>query len=120
MAAIAIRSSRHLKRINRQTVNTDVRPMIRRPRFCRLRRSRLSFHITPGRLRPSLFPRLKLRSISPETWLIAAGISGRRRDDHYSQSSAFNPGFNSRLQGGTDFSLSFLIHVTYRLMIFER
>ena len=63
------------------------------------RRSRASFHITPGRLRPSLFLRLTIRSISLETWLIAAGISDRRRDDRCSRSSAFNPRFNSRLQG---------------------
>ncbi len=105
MAAIAIRSSRHLKKsgrhltgINRQILNTDVRHMIRRPRFCRLRRSRPSFHIMLGRLRrPSLFLRLTLPSISPETGPIAPAVSDRRLDDRYSQSSAFNPAFNSRL-----------------------
>src|SRR5262249_60425892 len=51
-----------------------------------------------GRLwRPSLFLRLTLRSISPETGPIAPAVSDRRRDDRYSQSSAFNPAFNSRL-----------------------
>jgi len=105
MAATAIRSSRHLKKsgrhltgINRQIINTDVRLMIRRPRFCRLRRSRPSFRITLGRLRrPSLFLRLTLRSISPETGPISPAISDRRRGDRYSQSSAFNPAFNSCL-----------------------
>jgi len=99
MAATAIRSRSHLRKISRQTVNTDARLMIRLPRFCRLARSRASFHITPGRLRPSLFLRLTIRSISLETWLIAAGISDRRRDDRCSRSSAFNPRFNSHLAG---------------------
>jgi hypothetical protein len=107
MAATAIRSSRHLKmrglrlkRISRQIINTDVRPMIRRPRFYRQRRSRPSFRITLGKLRrPSLFLRLTLRSISPETGPIAPAISDRRHGDRYSQSSEFNPAFNSRFAG---------------------
>jgi hypothetical protein len=71
--------------------------MIRRLRFCRLRRSRPSFRIMPGRLRrPSLFLRLTLPSISPETGPIAPAISDRRHGDRYSQSSAFNSAFNSR------------------------
>ncbi|HKQ93411.1 MAG TPA: hypothetical protein VJZ77_22315, partial [Blastocatellia bacterium] len=99
MAATAIRSRSHLKRIRSQTVNIDARLMIQRPRFCRLGRPQASFHIPSGRLRPSLFLRLTIRSILPETYLIAAGISDRRRDKHCSQSSAFNPRFNSRIAG---------------------
>jgi hypothetical protein len=107
MAVTAIRSSSHLKkncrrleRISRQINNTDVRRMIRRPQFCRLRRSRPSFPITLGNLwLPSLFLRLTLPSISPETWPIAPAISDRRHGDRYSQSSEFNPAFNSRFAG---------------------
>jgi hypothetical protein len=38
-------------------------------------------------------------SISQEMGLIAVAISDRRRDERFSQFSAFNPTFNSRLAG---------------------
>jgi hypothetical protein len=78
----------------------NVRRMLWQSRFCRLRRSRPPFRITPGKLRRlSLFLRFTLCLISPEAGLIEAPISDRRRDDRYSQSSAFNPAFNSRIAG---------------------
>jgi len=38
-------------------------------------------------------------SVSQEMGLIAVTISDRRRDDRFSQSSAFNPTFNSCFAG---------------------
>jgi hypothetical protein len=70
----------------------------RRPRFCRLGRSRPPFRITFGRpRRPSLFLRSRFCSISPEARLIVSAISERRHGDRVSQSSVFNPTLDYRL-----------------------